>query len=115
MPNPAAVQAAWATAKSHLSTFQADLATLVTDLTNLEADRDALENLGASDVSDWLRIQIEQARVGYQPRVSTGGGRALPAQVRVVQAPNPSVARDTTPVDQRPITSTASGQFYNLS
>lgn len=115
MPNVAAIQAAWTTAKSHLSSFQTDLATLITDLANLEADRDALENLGAGDVADFLRIQIEEARVGFQPRISTGSGRALPAQVRLVQAPNPNVARDTGAVDTRPISSTATGQLANLT
>lgn len=113
--NVAAVQAAWTTAKGHLSTFQTDLATLLTDLQNLEADRDALENLGAGDVADWLRIQIESACVGNQPRVSAGAGRALPAQVRVCQAKNLNVARDLSIVDTRPVSSTATGAWANLS
>lgn len=113
--NVAAVQAAWTTAKGHLSSFTTDLATLLTDLQNLEADRDALENLGAADVADWLRIQIEGAAVGNQPRVSTGAGRALPAMVREVQAKNLNVARDTTTVDTRPVSSTPTGAWANLS
>jgi hypothetical protein len=59
--NIPAIQSAWTTAKSHLTSFQNDLATLITDLANLEADRDALENLGAGDVADWLRIRVEEA------------------------------------------------------
>ena len=113
--NITAIQIACATAKAHLTGFQNDLATLITDLANLEADRDALENLGAGDVADWVRIQIEEARVGFQPRISTGSGRALPAQVRLVQAPNPAIARDLTPVDTRQVSSTSTGQAANLS
>lgn len=112
--NVTAVQNAWTTAKAHFSTFQTDLAALINDLANLEADRDTLYQLGAGDVADWLATQIVQARVGYQPRISAGGG-ALPPQVRLLQAPNPSFARDTTAVDQRPVSSTATGQWANLS
>jgi len=115
MPNPNTVPGLWTTAKAHLATFQTDLSTVVNDLANLESDRDALENAGAADISDWLRVQVEAARAGFQPRVSTGSGRALPAQVRELQAPNPNVARDTTSVDTRPVTSTPSAQLLNLS
>lgn len=120
--NIPAIQAAWTTAKSHLSQFQTDLQNLINDLANLEADRDVFENFGCSDIADFLRINIEEERVGFQPRVgggggllSTGSGRALPALVRLVQAPNPNVARDTTAVDTRPISSTPNGQLCQLT
>lgn len=121
--NIAAIQAAWTTAKSHLSSFNTDLANLIADLANLESDRDIMEGFGAGDISEWLRVQIAQARVGFQPRVATGNvalngpgfGRALPAQVLLVQAPNPSIARDTTTVDTRAIGTTPTGQLCQLS
>ena len=107
--NVSAVQSAWTTAKAHLSTFQTDLATLITDLANLEADRDTLYQLGAGDVADWIATQIRQARMGYQPRISAGGGQ--PPQLPLVQAPNPNITRDTTAVDKRPVSSTPTGQW----
>jgi hypothetical protein len=111
-PNPAAVQATWAQAKADLATAKATLATLQANLATLEADCDALYGLGVGDVVDWLRTQIRQAVLGYQPRVSTGGNIA--PQVLAVWAAQPG-ARDLSSVDQRPIGSTGSGQSYNLS
>jgi hypothetical protein len=64
------------------------------------------------DVVDWLRTNAKQALQGFQPRVSAGGNTA--PQVLSVWAAQPG-ARDLSSVDQRPITSTTSGQFYNLS
>ena len=112
MPNPVAVQTAWNQAKSDLATAKVTLATLQTNLNTLEADCDALYNLGVGDVCDWLRTQIRQAILGTQPRVSAGGNTA--PQILAVWAAQPG-ARDLSSVDQRPITSTTSGQFYNLS
>jgi len=109
----AAVQAAWTTAKSQLAQFKTDMATVQTDLTNLEASRDTLYQLGAADVADWLATQIRQAVLGNQPRVSAGGGQ--PPQVVAVFAPDPTHARDLTNVDQRPITSTGTGAWAGLS
>lgn len=111
--NISAVQTAWTQAKTDLATFQTTLATLIGNLAALEADRDTLYNLGAGDVADWLATQIRQGRVGYQPRISAGGGQA--PQIPLLQAPNPNVARDTTAVDQRPVSSTATGAWANLS
>ena len=111
-PNPAAVQAAWATAKAQLATVQADTNTLAADLAALEATCDTLYSLGAGDVVDWLRLNAIQTRQGFQPRVSAGGNIA--PEVLAVWAAQ-SGARDLSSVDQRPITSTPSGKFYNLS
>jgi len=111
--NQAAIQTAWSTFKTHQSQFLTDLGNLITDLTNMEADRDALYNLGAGDVSDWIQQFIQRARLGYQPRLSASGGP--PAQIVQVQAPNPNVARDTTAAVQPPISATATGQICNLS
>jgi len=113
MPNPAAVQAAWATAKADLATAKATLATLQTNLGTLELDCDTLYNLGAGDVVDWFRTQIRQSVLGLQPRPSAGGNTA--PQLLSVWAPDTKTPRDLSSVDQRPITSTSSGQFYNLS
>jgi hypothetical protein len=110
--SPAAVQAAWTQAKADLATAKATLATLQTNLNTLESDCDTLYNLGVGDVVDWLRTQITQAISGTQPRVSAGGNAA--PQIRAVWASQPG-ARDLSSVDQRPITSTTSGQFFNLS
>lgn len=112
MGNPATVQAAWTAAKAHLATLQANLATVQANLATLEADCDTLYSQGAGDVVDWLRMNAKQTLQGFQPRVSAGGNTA--PQVLSVWAAQPG-ARDLSSVDQRPITSTASGQFYNLS
>lgn len=109
----AAVQSAWGTAKSQLAQLQTDLATVATDLANLEASRDTLSNLGAADVSDWLRVAIQSARTGYQPRINLRGD--APVQVPLLQAVNPNVPRDPTAGAQAPISATATGQLYNLS
>jgi hypothetical protein len=45
MPNTAAIQAAWTTAKAQLATVQADANTLANDLAALEASCDTLYNL----------------------------------------------------------------------
>jgi len=112
MPNPAAVQAAWTTAKAQLATVKADANTLAADLAALEATCDTLYSFGAGDVVDWLRLNASQARLGFQPRVSAGGN--ISPQLLSIWAAQ-SGARDLSSVDQRPITSTTSGQFYNLS
>ena len=111
-PNPAAVQAAWATAKAQLATVQADTNTLAADLAALEATCDTLYSLGAGDVVDWLRLNAIQTRQGFQPRVSAG--RNIAPEMLAVWAAQ-SGARDLSSVDQRPITSTPGGKFYNLS
>ena len=77
---------------------------LLADLANLEASRDTLYQLGAGDVADWLSIQIQQAVLGNQPRVSAGGG--ISPQIIAVRATDPTHSRDLTTVDQRPINST---------
>jgi hypothetical protein len=109
--SPAAIQAAWTTAKAHLATVQANLATLQASLATLEGDCDTLYNLGVGDVVDWLRTNATQTLYGFQPRVSVGGNTA--PQVLSVWAAQPG--RDLTAVDQRPISSTSSGKFFNLS
>jgi hypothetical protein len=108
----AAIQAAWTAAKPHLATAQATLATLQANLATVEADCDALYALGAGDVCDWLRRNLIQTLLGYQPRVSAGGNAA--PQVLSVWAAQPG-ARDLSNVDQRPITSTSTGQYAQLS
>jgi hypothetical protein len=108
----AAISAAWTAAKPHLATAQATLATLQANLATLEGDCDALYNLGAGDVVDWLRRNLIQTLLGYLPRVSSGGNTA--PQVLSVWAAQPG-ARDTSNVDGRPITSTSTGQYAQLS
>jgi hypothetical protein len=108
----AAIQTAWTAAKPHLATAQATLATLQANLAALEGDCDALYALGAGDVVDWLRRNLIQTLLGYLPRVSAGGNAA--PQVLSVWAAQPG-ARDLSNVDQRPITTTPTGQFAQLS
>jgi hypothetical protein len=108
----AAIAAAWTAAKPHLATAQATLATLQANLATCEADCDALYALGAGDVVDWLRRNLIQTLLGFQPRVSAGGNAA--PQVLAVFAAQPG-ARDLSNVDQRPITTTATGQYAQLS
>ncbi|HKV25617.1 MAG TPA: hypothetical protein VJN93_13570 [Candidatus Acidoferrum sp.] len=111
--NIAAIQSAWTTAKAQLATVQADLATLASDLASLEASCDTLYNLGAGDVVDWLRTNARQTRLGYRPRISSGGNTA--PQMLSVWAPDTPAARDTTSVDSRPISSTPTGQLAQLN
>jgi hypothetical protein len=111
MPNNP-VQNAWATVKADLATAQAALVTAQANLATLEADCDVLYGLGAGDIVDWLRTQIRQTLLGRQPRVSTGGNTA--PQILAVWAAQPG-ARDLTTVDQRPISSTATGAANGLS
>jgi hypothetical protein len=108
----AAIQTAWTAAKPHLATAQATLATLQANLATLEGDCDALYALGAGDVVDWLRRNLIQTLLGYQPRVSAGGNTA--PQVLSVWAAQPG-ARDLSNVDQRPITTTPTSQYAQLS
>jgi hypothetical protein len=108
----AAILAAFNTAKPHLATAQATLATLQANLATLEGDCDALYALGAGDVVDWLRRNVIQTLLGFQPRVSAGGNTA--PQVLAVWAAQPG-ARDLSNVDSRPITSTPTGQYAQLS
>jgi len=108
----AAIQAAWTTAKAQLATVQADAATLANDLATLEATCDTLYSVGAGDVVDWLRQNARQTRLGYQPRVSAGGNAA--PELVAIWAAQPG-ARDLRAVDQRPITTTATGQYAQLS
>jgi hypothetical protein len=111
--NKVAIQAAWTTAKAQLATVQADAATLANDLASLEASCDALYSLSAGDVADWLRQNARQTRLGYQPRVSSHGDSA-PASLSIM-APDPKTPRDTTSVDQRPVTITSTAQSCQLS
>jgi len=110
--NIPAVQAAWTAAKAQLATVQADANTLAADLAALEASCDTLYNLGAGDVVDWLRQNARQTRVGFQPRVSTGGNTA--PQLLSIWAAQPG-ARDLSGTDPRPISSTFTGQLAQLS
>jgi hypothetical protein len=112
MPNIAAIQTAWTTAKAQLATVQADAATLANDLASLEASCDTLYSLGAGDVVDWLRRNAIQTRLGYQPRISSGGNTAQ--QLLSIWAAQPG-ARDLSSADQRPISSTTTGQNAGLS
>jgi hypothetical protein len=109
----AIISATWTTAKAQLATILADAATLATDLAALEASCDTLYSVGAGDIVDFLRQRVRQARLGYQPRPSISGNTA-PGMVSV-WAPDPKTPRDTTSVDARPITATATGQFCQLS
>jgi hypothetical protein len=111
--NKAAIQAAWTTAKAQLATILADAATLANDLAALEASCDALYSLNAGDVGDWLRQNARQGRLGFQPRVSSHGDTA-PALLSI-WAPDPKTPRDTTSVDQRPVTITSTAQSCQLS
>ena len=108
----AAIQAAWTTAKVQLATVQGDANTLANDLAALEATCDTLYNLGAGDVVDWLRQNARQTRLGFQPRVSAGGNTA--PHLLSIWAAQPG-ARDLSSVDQRPISSTSTGQMAQLS
>jgi hypothetical protein len=108
----AAIQAAWTTAKADLATAQAAILALQTPLATVEADCDALYALGAGDVVDWLRRNLIQTLLGYKPRVSAGGNRA--PEVLAVWAAQPGT-RDLSNVDQRPITTTSTGQYAQLS
>lgn len=110
--NIAAIQAAWTTAKAQLAQLSTDAATVATELANIEASCDLLISLGAADVAEFVRRSAFQTRVGYQPRFgSQGAAPALPA----IFAPDTTKPRDLTTVDQRPISSTVSGQFCYLS
>jgi hypothetical protein len=109
----AQIQAAWTAAKPHLATAQATLATLQANLATIESDCEALYALGAGDVVDWLRRNLIQTLLGFQPRVSAAGGNTAP-QVLSVWAAQPG-ARDLSNVDQRPITTTPTGQYAQLS
>lgn len=109
----ASIQSAWSTFKTHQSQFLTDLAAVINDLSNMEADRDALCQLGAGDVSDWIQQFIQTVRLGYQPRISAIGGQ--PAQIALVQAPNTSVPRDLIAAAQVPISATTTGQTCKLS
>ena len=113
MTNAVAVQNAWTQAKADLATFQTTLSTLINNLSALEADRDLLYQLGATDVADWLTTQIRQARVGYQPRLSSSGGVA--PTVLSVFAPHQTAAQNTAHLDTRTISSTATGKQLGLS
>ena len=111
--NQAAVLAAWTTAKAQLATIQADAATLCADLLALETTITTLAGLGATDVAEWLRTNVRQTRLGYVPYVSPIAG-AYVGMERVF-AVQPGTQRDLTTVDTRPITSTPSGQYCQLS
>jgi|SRR6267378_1691463 len=110
--NKLAIISAWSTAKAQLATVQGDANTLANDLAALEATCDTLDSLGAGDVADWLRQNARQTRLGYQPRISVTGKSA--AQLPSIWAAQPG-ARDLSSVDQRPITTTPTGQFAQLS
>jgi hypothetical protein len=110
--NWAAIQAAWTAAKAQLATVQADANTLAADLAALEATCDTLYSLGAGDVVDWLRQNARQTRLGFQPRVSSGGNTA--PQLLSIWAAQPGT-RDLTSVDQRPITTTSTAKVAGLS
>src|SRR5579859_3330459 len=105
--NIAAIQAAWTTAKAQLATVQADAATLAADLLTMEASITALANLGATDISEWLRTNVRQTRLGYVPFVSPIAGASV--EMFKVFAVQPGTVRDLTSVDQRPISSTNTG------
>lgn len=117
MPGPAQnianIQAAWGTAKAKLAAVQADLAQLQSDLEAMEAQADLLYSYGAGDVVDWLRTHASQSVLGWQPRVSAGGNNA--PQILGVWARQVSQGRDLTNVDQRPITTTPTGQLCQLT
>jgi hypothetical protein len=112
--NRAAIQAAWTTAKAQLATVQADANTLANDLAALEASLDTLDSLNAGDVVEWLRTNAKQTRQGYMPRPSLSGRSAAP-QMLSVWAPDPKTPRDTSSVDQRPVTITPTAQTCQLS
>jgi len=111
--NSSAIATAWTTSKTHQSQLQTDIAAVITDLANLEADRDLFWSLGAGDVSDWLQKFISTLRLGYQPRLSASGGPS--AQIVQLQAPNPNITRDTTAAVQPLISQTTSGQICGLT
>jgi hypothetical protein len=95
-----------------LSQLKTDLSTVLTDLANLEASRDRLYQLGAAT---WPAVstQIQQVVLGFQPRVSSGGGISPP--VIGVRTSDATKVCDLTTFDQRPVGSTSTGQRANLS
>ena len=109
----AAIQTAWTAAKSQLATIQADAATLAADLLAIEATITTLANLGAIDVCEFLRTNIRQTRLGWQPFVSAIAGAYI--GMLNVFAVQPGTPRDLTNVDNRPITTTSTGQYAQLS
>ena len=111
--NGAAISAAWAAAKAQLATIQADAATLAADLLALEGTITTLASLGATDICEWLRINVRQTRLGYVPYVSPIAG-AYVGMERLF-AVQPGTQRDLTTVDARPITTTPSAQMFQLS
>jgi hypothetical protein len=111
--NVAAVQAAWTTAKANLATTKAAFATLLANLLTNEGDITALSNLGATDVSEWLRKNLQQMGVGNQPFISPIAGAYV--AIPDVFAIQPGTSRDLTNVDARPISSTLTGATVGLS
>jgi len=109
----AAIQTAWTTAKAQLATIQNDAATLAADLLAIEATITTLANLGAIDVCEFLRTNIRQTRLGWQPFVSAIAGAYI--GLLNVFAVQPGTPRDLTNVDNRPITSTSTGQYAQLT
>ena len=109
---PTVIQSLWTTAKSQLSSAVTDYGTFQTDLQNLETSCQALEAAGAQDVATWLRAQVKQLCMGYE-----GAGGRPPYMVAGVAAfaINPAKPQDVVRIDQRPISSTATGAAQGLT
>jgi hypothetical protein len=126
MPNPggiyanvAAFQALWTTAKSQLATLTTDYNALQTDHRNLESTIASMAALsgdpnvtGGNDVIEWLRKQVKQLPVGYK---AVGGLAPYLVAGMTIYANDPTQPRQIELVDQRPISSTATGAALNLT
>jgi hypothetical protein len=110
--NAAAIQALWPTVKTQMNQVITDENTLATDAATLEGSLDQLYNYGAGDLVDWVRRQVVQGRLGYAPRISTGGNTA--PLLLAMWAPQPGT-RDLSNIDQRPVTFTSTAQLLSLS
>jgi hypothetical protein len=100
MPSPynlPGILALWPTAKTQLATVATDIATAQADLLLIEATRAQFVSFGASHVSEWLRTQLVQLTVGWQPIVAIVGG---PARI-ILFAPEPSLPRDLSVLGER--------------
>jgi hypothetical protein len=111
--NIAAVQALWTTLKASLATVQGDLATVANDQATLEGLLIQMANLGATDVSEWVRTKLRQSRVGYVPYVSPVAGANVP--IPNVFAVQPGTSRDLSLTDQSLVGATGTGQAAGLS
>jgi hypothetical protein len=102
----AQIQTLWTTAKAQLATITADAATLQADLQTMENLRSQLATAGGGDVAEWLRVQIQNLGLGYQPYAQGPGGVPAQPSARVTLfGSEPTLLRDLSQLgDRRPIT-----------